>query len=204
MSKITPIGISLLTTVLTSRHAFALLRGHETHEPALRLSAQLARENARREFHRADHHDAAAGRVQRQHAARAPGMIRDAIKKGFGENHKETPSDNKASSKMSEIALHAIEASALSLFHTERRQPFISIPLARGRTRCFRVSSEVVANWVRHEFYRSRNKPLADIALKEVLATLAAKARFDGPCLPVNLRLAASMTRSCRPRRRHG
>lgn len=185
----TTVEFVLFNAALTSSNLPDLMRGTETHEPALSLTAQLVRYTQDEEVITGIIRAALPDHYSGNTLGEVPGMVRSAILKGFdrpGTNEREPKRDRP---KRSEDALVLVDASSAMLFHTANHETYIELPLPGGGRRAHRVHSERTESWLRHQYYKAHGKPLAETSLKEVVDTLAAKAQFDGPKQSVHLRI---------------
>lgn len=76
------------------------------------------------------------------------------------------------------------------LFHTPDGAPYATIQF-EGHHETWATQGEDLRRWLRRLFYEARNKAPGSQALQDALGTLAGKALFDSPELPVFVRVAA-------------
>jgi len=109
-----------------------------------------------------------------------------------GEKHTGPESGNGSDEKQGRgpsIAAQLVElASAATFFHDTERQPYVTVPVG-AHQETWRLSSGVFKNWLGHRLYTAIGKTANPQAMQEALSTLAGRALFDGPTLPVFVRL---------------
>jgi hypothetical protein len=78
----------------------------------------------------------------------------------------------------------------VELFHTlgVEGEAYATVPIATGRITA-RVLSTQFTRWLHRIYFTRSGRPLADSALREVQSIAAAKAVYEGPALPVFLRV---------------
>jgi hypothetical protein len=81
-------------------------------------------------------------------------------------------------------------ANAVELFHTPGGDPFATIELA-GHHETQPVRSNAFAGWLRRSYWSAYREPAPASSMADAIATLAARADFDGETQPVALRIAA-------------
>jgi hypothetical protein len=116
-----------------------------------------------------------------QLAAAAPELASD------GEPQEdEEEDDDEQKSQAQALLRHAADA---ILFHDAERRAYVTFPVDHHyETQPLR--SEDFQRWLVRLFYRDTRKPPSDKALDDALKCLEAKAVFDGPELPVQVRVA--------------
>lgn len=75
------------------------------------------------------------------------------------------------------------------LFHTPEGECYATLTVA-GHYENWPIKSKQFRRWLLRKFYESQGKPPGTQALQDALGVLEAKAQFDGPELPVHVRLA--------------
>jgi hypothetical protein len=172
------ISIRLLQTAFTSEHYPALFAGTKTHDPGLRLVAQLVPytfdDKWIEQIVRSGLPEGYAGNLIDE----LPEMIAGARKKGFDEQFGGI-SKPERSSKADKI-LEAFADTGAELFHDPSDRAFVSIPLQSGGTLSFPVLSNDAERWLREVYYRATVKVVASQQLNDILATLEARARYEG------------------------
>jgi hypothetical protein len=89
-----------------------------------------------------------------------------------------------AAAKLVDLAADA------ELFHTPGGDPFATIEVGAHRE-THPIRSGTFASWLRRGFWSTYHEPAPSTALADTLATLAARADFDGDTQPVSIRIAA-------------
>jgi len=82
-------------------------------------------------------------------------------------------------------------ADTVEFFHTHRQEPFAAVPV-NGHSETWPIYSKGFRGYLCGRFYRSDGAAPSSQALQDALNVLSAKACFDGPEEPVNIRLAES------------
>jgi hypothetical protein len=98
----------------------------------------------------------------------------------------EEKGDEEQKSQAQALLRYAEEA---VLFHDADRNGYATVPVAAHHETLL-LRSKDFGRWLVHSFYREHKKPPPDQALDDVLKILEAKAIFDGPELPVHVRVA--------------
>jgi hypothetical protein len=78
----------------------------------------------------------------------------------------------------------------MDLFHTPGNAAHATVLLEDHRE-TWSVRSAGFSDYLRHQFYREYRSGLSSQSLQDALATLEARARYEGPQRPVSLRVAA-------------
>lgn len=95
----------------------------------------------------------------------------------------EKPVRNTQSQQLIDLAL----AAGIELFHTPDQMAYASIPVD-GHIETWPLRR--LRFWLSRMFYEANKKPPGSQALQDALNVLEAKALFEGPCQPVNTRIA--------------
>src|SRR5262249_20804114 len=80
-------------------------------------------------------------------------------------------------------------AEAAGLFHDAERRAYATVPVG-DHHETLSIRSGDFKRWLVRAFYRAKNKPPSATALNDALGLIEAKAIFDGPELPVHVRVA--------------
>lgn len=181
-------SIGLLKAAFISEHYSLLFSGEATHEPALRLIAQLVR-HTDDETLLAEVVGSGLGANYRGNTlSELPEMIRGALKKGFDQ---EIP----ASLKMESMATAAVKlalSNAVGIFHDGNERSFISIPVKNGGQRTLSLSSGAATKWIQSLWYSDRDGAVIPArALSDAIEVLKAKAFHSEDIHPVSIRVGA-------------
>lgn len=79
----------------------------------------------------------------------------------------------------------------VELFHTPAREPFASV-LVRGHRENYPVDGRAFTDWLSAAYYSAHKKGLSDNKRKGFLAIISARAKYDGACHEVRVRVAES------------
>lgn len=185
----TAIPFAMVEAAFGSEHLAALASGSNTHDAALRASAQLVRFTRDASWILDVVRSALPLTYDGNSLDELPGMVADAIKNGFGDPPPHAP---KSDAKMSEKFLHQLGANGIELFHEAKQEGFIAITQNGGGRLNFPIRSESIRNWLRLKYFEAnRGKPIAQQALAETVDTLEAQAIYRGPLCEVHLRIGA-------------
>ena len=182
------VGLGLIDAVLTSTHALDVTSGRATHEPALKLVAQISPHtqdcDAVSDIVKSLLPECYAGDTLGQ----VPKMLADAIKKGFHEQKKNPEKSIKETQAI--VAFNLFMEEKPSLFHTSTGEVYAKISGPDGGQICRKIGSTEIRNLIGHRFYQRHGKLLPNLSLSEVIHTLKAKAMYDGDEQEVHVRLA--------------
>lgn len=179
------ISIKFIKRAFSSEHFLALLDGEETHNAALKLVAQLVPytddEDRMLDIVRsglpADYDGDTLNEV--------PDMVRGALKKGFDQNTG-VDAHQSVASALVELAQNQIK----DLFHDESGRAFATVSKGNGGLQHLDLAGRAAASWLSSIWYRTTGKALQEQSRGTALATLAARALFDGPLHSVAMRVA--------------
>ena len=187
MTNLTSIPADLLRVCFASEHYAGLLTQKETHDNALRFVAQvvsvtqdagLIGQIAKTAFS-----DDYKGNTMEE----IPGMVEDAIAKGFHEtDEKEKEEEQKA---QAQLLFDLVISKGCELFHDAIQRPFMLYREA-GRSRVYLLSSTASKHLLRRMFYKEYGRVMGQQPFKQACDLLEATALFDYPELPVYLRIA--------------
>lgn len=187
LPKVSDHHIKLLKAAVGSDHAIVLVEGQTTHDSGVALVATLVRAGATDE----EITDVFVGLLPADYRGDSleelPEWIRSAREKGFDEAQGETTSLTKA------LVTIATE-SEMMLFNDGEGNAYATLPHL-GKSIAARLSSPAFAMWLRHLAYTALDRPVSSGPLKEAVATLEASALFDGPTVPVYVRVAGDEQR---------
>jgi Bifunctional DNA primase/polymerase, N-terminal len=181
--------LNLLRLVVGSEHSLSILSGERTHEPGLRLTAQLVSAGC---------HDGLIEQIfvallppnyKGNSLTELPEWIRSAQSKDFGEG---APTQKKPSAASRLFAY--FEASGATLFHDEGMKGYMSVPTGGG-VRQFGLRSSDATMWLTKLFYDFEKRAINDRSLEEVVSLLNAKAQFEAPQYKTFLRIGGTKDR---------
>ncbi|RTL53989.1 MAG: hypothetical protein EKK40_05500 [Bradyrhizobiaceae bacterium] len=179
------VSIGLITKAFTSQHYPTLFESAETHDAARDLIAQLVPYTQDVDLLLAIVRSGLPADYTGNTLDEVPDMVRGALKKGFAENDAIDPNKSIASAVVG-LAL----TQALDLFHDEDGNAFVTIPKGSGGRQHLNLNKQSAASWLSSIWYRTTDNALQDQPRSTALATLAAKAKYDGQIHRVSLRLA--------------
>ncbi|MBF9196104.1 bifunctional DNA primase/polymerase [Microvirga terrestris] len=174
--------LDLLKLIVSSEFTPALLLGGGTHDAGVRLVAQLvgkcADEGIAHIFRALLPTDYAGNSLEE-----LPGWIASARAKGF-EQSEDGGSETTLSAKIVSIAIEA----GVELFH-DGEYAFASVPATNGIL-TYPIGSSAFQQWLRHQTYKSMERPISRGTLSDAIATLEANALYQGAKHPVEIRVA--------------
>ena len=182
------VPISLIREVFSSEFTPRLFSGVETHEPALRLIAQLVRHTEDDELLQAMLTAALPESYSGNTIAELPRMIADARRKGFarepaGPRRRLSPLD----------VLNALFAQQdVELFHSDLLTAYVGIPTSAGGVINAPVGSARSNHFVQEVYYRGTGKGLKERDLDDFNNHLGALAAFEGQRHIVYVRIGGS------------
>lgn len=174
--------LNLLRLVVGSEFTPTLLSGKGTHDAGLRLVAQLAGTGTDEEI-TAVIQALLPPDYTGDSLKELPGWIKSAREKGF-EQSEEDGSEATLSAKVVRIAIEA----GLELFH-DGENAYASVPSANGIL-TYPIGSSAFQQWLRHQAYKSMERPVSRGTLSDAIATLEANALYRGARHPVDIRVA--------------
>lgn len=182
LPEVTERQIKLLKAAIGSEHAVVLISGKATHDAGVALVATLVHAGATDE----EIEDIFIGLLPGDYAGDSlkelPEWIKSARDKGFAESHGETNSLTKA------LVTIATD-SEMELFNDGDGSAYATLPHL-GKSIAVRLASSAFSMWLRHMAYAVLDRPVSSGPIKEAVATLEASALFDGPTVPVYVRVA--------------
>jgi hypothetical protein len=181
----TVVSIDLIGAVIRSEFTAQLFRGADTHEPALRLSAQLVRYTEDEALIEAVIKAALPEDYPGDTLDELQGMIADARKKGFD---KEPETGRKRPTTLDVLGKLFVQKGA-GLFHNDLRVPYVCIPTSSGGDINAPVGSERCNHFIQEIYYRATGRALKTRDRDEFTEHLRALAVFEGPKLPVFVRV---------------
>jgi hypothetical protein len=181
--------LRLLRLVVASENALALTSGQATHEPGVRLAAELVAAGCEDDLIR----EIFVGLLPKDYAGNSldelTEWIESARRKGFGEKAGAQREKKSAADKLLEL----YDQSGAALFHDEGSRGYMTVTVAHGR-RTYPIRSSDASLWLSKRYYDTNHKAIADRSMEEVVRLLEAKARFEGPQLAVNLRVGGDVS----------
>lgn len=108
---------------------------------------------------------------------------------GEGTQNEDGDGSKEKKKKDTQAKLLVQSASAASLFHAPAGDCYASVPVD-NHTETYPIRSRPFRLWLQWRFYTCHGRPPAAQTLQDVLALLEAKARFEGPEIPVFTRMA--------------
>jgi hypothetical protein len=182
------VSIGLLRDVFASEFTPQLFAGVDTHEPALRLVAQLVRHTEDDNLLQAIVAAALPESYSGNTIAELPGMIASARRKGFD---KEPAGPRRRLSPID--VLNALFAQqAVELFHSDMLTAYVGIPTSVGGVINAPIGSIRSNHFVQEVYYRATGKGLKERDLDDFNAHLGALAEFEGQRHVVNVRVGGS------------
>ena len=91
---------------------------------------------------------------------------------------------------LAEVAAEQLDNAGVQLSHDARGQAFITTPTPGGGKLTYRLGTSGAYDRVASLVYRHTGKPLREQTGKELVSFLTARAKNDGPLVPVHLRVA--------------
>jgi hypothetical protein len=82
-------------------------------------------------------------------------------------------------------------AAEAELFNDNEGQPFATIPV-NGHHETWFLNSRTFKTWLQRRHYEEKKSAVSPQAFQAALGVLEAKARFESPCFPTNLRVGGS------------
>jgi hypothetical protein len=105
------------------------------------------------------------------------------------EEPRATGGQNKTASLPSQAARLVKLAARAELFHTPEKEPYATVVVAE-HSETYPVRSKIFKMWLQRQFYEATKKIPNAQATADALNVLMGQALFDGPTLPVSVRLA--------------
>jgi hypothetical protein len=174
-------SMGLITAVLQSEHTPTLFGGVDTHDPALRLTAQLVRYTEDDDLIMQIVVAALPPDYKGNTYAELPKMIESARENGFDAGGGEPSAV--------EIAVRIMKNAGVTLFRDMRDRPFMGVPVSGGGVLNYELGSKLAKAVVIGLYYRDRGKPLSSGTLKEAMNALQSEALIDGEKHEVFLRI---------------
>lgn len=78
---------------------------------------------------------------------------------------------------------------SLTLFHDQRGEPYAAFKI-EGRRQVYSITSRPFRRWLAHKAYKKTGKMLSEQQFQQRLRVLEGQACFDGPCIPLHVRVA--------------
>ena len=187
-SNHTVVSIALIREVLCSEFTAPLFAGVETHEPALRLVAQLVRHTEDNDLLQAIVAAALPESYSGNTLAELPDMIASARRKGFdkqpaGQRRRLSPID----------ILNALFAQQdVELFHSDLLTAYVGIPTSAGGVINAPIGSVRSNHFVQEVYFRATGKALKERDLDDFNGHLGALAAFRGQRHVVFVRIGGS------------
>lgn len=169
------ISIDLLRTVFTSANLPPLFEGKCTHEPALKLAAQLVRHSEDDDLVRLVIEAALPGGYGGDTVAELPEMISGARRKFVS-----TGEDAESAGGGRASILAGMISAKVKLFHTNDGRAFMAVPTEQGGVLTYPVDSSGSELLMTNVWYHS-SMGGAPPRFDEVAQILKMKARFEGP-----------------------
>jgi Bifunctional DNA primase/polymerase, N-terminal len=176
--------LAILRLVVSSRNALVLLTGNSTHEPGLRLTAELVASGCKDELVREIVISLLPTNYTGNSLDELSEWIESARRKGFDRGADLQQSKKSASDKLIEL----FEQSGAALFHDEGRRGYMTIAAGNGR-RNYPIHSTDASLWLGKLYYDAFRKAIGERPMEEAIRLLEARARFDTPQLAVSLRV---------------
>ncbi|WP_029084474.1 bifunctional DNA primase/polymerase [Bradyrhizobium sp. th.b2] len=183
------VKLNLLRLVIGSEHAPSILSGENTHEPGLRLTAQLVSAGCEHDIIEKIFEALLPISYDGNSLVELSEWIRSAQSKNFGA----TERGEKRPSIASRLFAY-VEASGATLFHDEGMKGYMSVP-SGGGIRHFGLRSSEAAMWLTKLFYDAEKTAVGARALEEVVSLLTAKAQFEAPQYKTYLRVGGTRER---------
>ena len=182
------ISIGLIREVFSSEFTPQLFTGSQTHEPALRLVAQLVRHTEDDDLIEAIIAAALPENYSGNTLRELPGMIASARRKGFD---KEPAGQRRRLSTLD--VLNALFAQQdVELFHSDLLTAYVGIPTSAGGVINAPIGSTRSNHFVQEVYYRATGKGLKERDLDDFNAHLGALAEFEGQRHVVYVRIGGS------------
>jgi hypothetical protein len=89
-----------------------------------------------------------------------------------------------------DLLVAVLDSVDATVFHNPANEAFVSL-LINDRRETWSAAGDELSNWLQHQYYNQTRRPLPEQALKDVVALITARARFDGPTHDVYRRVAA-------------
>jgi hypothetical protein len=177
--------IELMRTAFTSEYTPQLFGGAETHEPALRLVAQLVRHSEDDDLIAAIVTAAFPKGYGGDTLKELPVMIAGARKRGFDQK----PERERKRASTSDLLSLLIAQKGAEPFHNDMRVAYLGIPTPDGGVINAPVGSERCNLFLQEVYYRKTGKALKTRERDEFTDHLRALAIFEGPRFPVFVRV---------------
>ena len=195
-SNETVVSIGLIRAIFSSAFTPQLFEGAETHQPALRLVGQLVRHSEDDDLVAAIVTAALPESYTGDTLKELPSMIAGARKRGFD---KEPEGKQKRASASDLLSMLVVQKGA-GPFHNEMRVAYLGIPTPDGGAINAPVGSERSNFFLQEIYYRKTGKALKTRERDEFTEHLRALAIFEGPRLPVFVRIGGDARCLSRPR----
>jgi hypothetical protein len=177
-------SMGLITTVLQSEHTPKLFSGEQTHDPALRLTAQLVRDTKDNDLIMQIVGAALPPDYKGNTLAELPTMIESARRSGFDAGNREPSA--------AEIAVGIIKNAGITLFRDLRDRAFMGVPVSGGGILNYELGSKLARAVAQRIYYRACGRPLSSATLKEAMNTLQAEALIEGQKHEMFLRIGGA------------
>ena len=181
------IPIGLIKTAFASEHYPNLFSGNETDDPAFRIIGQLVHYT----------NDAALIKnviisgLPKNYDGNTIEQLDDKIERTLAKDwHLEEPSKKKKLSKADMLMKIIEQTENLTFIHDKGNQPYMVVPNDNGGNITLSLQSKQSHRWLKKLYYDQTGSPIPSQSFSEVLATLEAKAIYDGQQCDIFLRLA--------------
>ncbi len=175
----TPIPFGLVNAALCSQFVPALFAGTDTHDPTLRLVAQLVRYTQDTDRIWEIVKACVPPEYKGNTLTEVSRMVEDAIRNGFADNFW-VGSEGDDDPKVSQICLAIVRKIGVELFHDEQGEAYVGVPQPSGAKLFYAVRSVTTKRWLQHQYFKATKKPIGQQPLTEVMDTLEAEALFEG------------------------
>ena len=173
--------MGLLTAALESRNLPLLFNGEQTHDAALKASAELARRTEDDGFIQRIVSAALPSEYKGNTLVELPGMIASARAKGFDAQSSEPT--------IVQLMLRYVDEAGITLFRDYRDRAFMSVPQPGGVVN-YQLGTKRAKAVLNRLFHEQRDRPLPSKQRKEAMEALEAMAEFEGEKCDVFLRVA--------------
>jgi hypothetical protein len=183
----------LIETCFESEHYAALFSGESTHDPALRFIGQILRHTQDEALilrviasGLPESYKENSSAKTKNTLQEVPGMIKDAISKGFHETGIET----KKSKNVDVLVAMVRERKGTELFHDALKRAYIGYKDEGKGLVVRRLASGSAKMWLRGFLYEQTGRAIPQQEFSSFMETLQAIALYEGPLKAVLLRIA--------------
>lgn len=173
-----PISLALIENAFKSSNYPCLFSGEDTHDPARDLIAQLIAYTDDEDLLFAIVRSGLPDNYEGNTLQEIPAMIKGALAKGFQNRSEDDPS-LVSETIASRVLAHAFEGD-VEYFHNENKKTFVSLFTESRGVRTIALTSGDARSWLRAKYYANYRQALPERPLNDALATLQAKALFEG------------------------